>query len=81
MSWGGQDYAVPTLLPRGWRLKACPADGRSEPLSGTGRREHRKTCVVGAVSAGRTEPLPRPPTPASAQPTQCFLMLSTDRVE
>jgi hypothetical protein len=35
--------------------------GRSEDLSGAGRRKHRKTCVLNKVVRARIRPFPRPP--------------------
>src|SRR5215207_8245182 len=61
-SFSGSDHAAFLLsLERTTAedLSGLPA-GRSEDLSGAARSEHRKTCVVDAVSGAPIEPLPAP---------------------
>jgi hypothetical protein len=57
-------------IAEGWKRRASSArcSGRpSEDLSGSARSEHRKTCVVGAVSGAPIEAFRGLPTPASSR--------------
>jgi hypothetical protein len=61
-SSSGADHAA-SSSPRedGGRRLVGSSGGRSEDLSGAGRKEHRKTCVVDAVRRTSIGPSPRPP--------------------